>query len=328
MSIFPKDALVFLGDHAKRAHDKFIYYILSLLGFLRLPNTLPFPTNFFLIDLIDMLEIYSKVHNIFENYTKKEDVFVYDLLHSEIIYLGGYINYLNNYFEIALNFFKEFYNYDKQSITAIDYLISINSENLREYNKAKNIAENHLDDFPSFLKYRIFYLIGNTYIRLSEKHKLDNDQYRYFLNQAKKYYEKVLLINKYHMYALNNLLVCYSKLGEYNKAINIFEKTNEVCKYNPKAWFNYGLALLKQRKIEKCVNAFFNAKKLDPNYKKVDLLLKELEIQLRKRNGLEKSVRKDKSNKEKLISFLKRAVDILLDSVIETILGKFFDSYL
>ena len=89
------------------------------------------------------------------------------------------------------------------------------------------------------------------------------------LEQAEAMYNHILSINPTHFHALHYLGVIYDLRGDFNKAIELIEKSININPNDAEAYNNLGLAYKSKGDWMQAVNCYKHALKLDPNYPEV-----------------------------------------------------------
>ena len=84
------------------------------------------------------------------------------------------------------------------------------------------------------------------------------------LNNAKKYYERSIKLDRSYAEALNNLGTIHYARKAYNEAIKQYEKALKLSPDSPSVWTNLGTAYFARKKYEEALRYYAHAISLDP----------------------------------------------------------------
>lgn len=165
----------------------------------------------------------------------------------------------------ALKKLKVLYKTNKNDIGLL-MLAGINFVKLAFFNKAVKIFDrvvNLVKNDKDFLLYNISQIF------------IDAENYLI----AAKYLEKAHEINYEDESIILDLAFCYDRINEFAKAEKLFVKYLSIEPFSELAWFNYGVVLMEQKKIEKAMEAFDFSTAIAPEFaspifNKAQLLLK------------------------------------------------------
>jgi tetratricopeptide (TPR) repeat protein len=85
------------------------------------------------------------------------------------------------------------------------------------------------------------------------------------LENAKKYYERAIKLNKSYPEAYNNLGTVYYARKSYGSAIKNYEKALALTPGAPSVWTNMGMAYFGRKKYVEALDAYQHALQLDPD---------------------------------------------------------------